>query len=591
MAKPQSDGKKRVTIVAVVQARMTSTRLPGKVLRPLAGQPVLWHVVTRLRRAASVSDVVIATSDETSDDPIAAFAAEMDVACVRGPLDNVLARFARVLESHPADIYVRVTGDCPLADPTFFDHIVQTLVESGGDYIDVDDPEHCIHEGMDPMSASALRRLIDEVSHDPVAREHTTGYFKKDPAFATKAMATVPPGHRVAQPVRISVDTPADLAFLEALYAETRAEAGLIDIRDVARLVDARPDLRAINAHVRQRGLDAEQRAILLICQAGPAVGFGHLARCTALAESFRARLSWGVTLVVEGGGESRARDAGFRTLTPPENLDGPWVGDLLRAERPDAVVVDVLDGLNRETLDAWRREGLVVCVVDDGSDRRLAADIAAYPPVPQVAGLEFADGTEVLSGWEWVVSAGDSTARVGCRERMLVVMGGSDPRGWTESVCRALADTAIEAGIDVVIGPGVADGDGLEHRVRGLLPQATVHRAPVTLAALLRDAGLVVTAFGVTAYEAVQNRTPAVLICADEDQRASAQPLEDAGVAVACAAKTPFDGAEAARLAAALWSDDDRLAVMAERSAALVDGHGADRLAHRIAERVEGRS
>jgi spore coat polysaccharide biosynthesis protein SpsF len=592
MAKPHSDIEKRVTIVAVVQARMTSTRLPGKVLRPLAGRPVLWHVIHRLRRSKLVSAVVVATSDEASDDPVAAFCADMDAPCVRGPLDDVLARFARVLDAHPADVYVRVTGDCPLCDPGFLDHIVGALIADGGDYIDVDDPEHCIHEGIDPMSAQALRRLIAEAADDPVAREHTTGYFKKNPAFAKKTLAAVPEGHRVSQPVRISVDTPADLAFLEALYAESGAAPGDLSIEDAVRLIEARPDLRAVNAHVRQRAFDQGQRAALLVCQAGHAVGFGHLSRALALAAAFRDRLSWGVTMVVCGGGENRAREAGLRVLTPADGLDGPWLSDLIRAERPDAVVVDVRDGLTRETVETWRAAGPLVAVVDDGSDRRLAADIAAYPPVPQLADLDWPKPVEVLSGWEWVVTGaeGDADAHASRRGdgRLLVTMGGSDPRGWTAPLCAALG--GHRGPLDVVIGPGVADAESVAAAVAAARQDACVHRAPAGLGPLLEQADVVVSAFGVTAYEAVQHAVPAVLICADGDQRASARAFEDAGVAVACAAQTPFDGADAAEAALALLDDAPRRARMAAAARGLVDGGGAVRLAARIAKRVEAR-
>src|SRR5580698_2680156 len=139
-------------IVAVIQARMGSTRLPGKVLKPIAGKPLLWHIVHRLKRSQFIEQVAIATSVNPRDDAIVEFGRENDVAVVRGPEDDVLARFARAAELLDADIIVRVSADAPFVDAGFIDHLVAALIEQNGDYVLLEEGAVTGHEGVDPFS-------------------------------------------------------------------------------------------------------------------------------------------------------------------------------------------------------------------------------------------------------------------------------------------------------------------------------------------------------------------------------------------------------------------------------------------------------
>src|ERR1700750_3327786 len=113
-------------IVAVIQARMGSTRLPGKVLKPIAGKPLLWHIVHRLRASRLIEDIAIATTTNPADEAIVEFAAAEGVTVLRGPEDDVLARFAMAAEAMDADVIVRVSSDAPFIDAHFVDHLIAT---------------------------------------------------------------------------------------------------------------------------------------------------------------------------------------------------------------------------------------------------------------------------------------------------------------------------------------------------------------------------------------------------------------------------------------------------------------------------------
>src|SRR5581483_8361543 len=132
--------------VAIIQARMGSTRLPGKVFRPVAGMPLLWHIVHRLKAARRIDDIAIATTTNPLDEAIVEFGRVEGITVIRGPEDNVLARFARAAEQLDADIIVRVSSDAPFIDAGFVDHLIQSLIAQDGDYVLMEEGEPCAHE-------------------------------------------------------------------------------------------------------------------------------------------------------------------------------------------------------------------------------------------------------------------------------------------------------------------------------------------------------------------------------------------------------------------------------------------------------------
>ncbi|MFA6440658.1 MAG: NTP transferase domain-containing protein, partial [Bacteriovoracaceae bacterium] len=121
--------------IAVIQARMSSTRLSGKVLLPLAGRPVIWHIVDRLKQCQYIDSVVVATSTDTSDDVLAEYLGNNNIACYRGSLTNVLDRFLVALHSTTNPFCVRITGDCPLIEPKFIDAQILALKQFDSDVV------------------------------------------------------------------------------------------------------------------------------------------------------------------------------------------------------------------------------------------------------------------------------------------------------------------------------------------------------------------------------------------------------------------------------------------------------------------------
>jgi len=228
-------------ILAVLQARMSSTRLPGKVMANLQGAPMILRQIERLRRSRRLDGVLVATSTDPSDDGLAAMLALHDVAVHRGPLDDVLARYAGALQAHPAEVVARLTADCPLADPEVIDATIDLLTTRGLDYA-ANTPAHRTYpKGLDVevMRASALLRAAREAA-DPYEREHVTPYLYRHPQmFAQDFISQAADEGEV----RWTVDRPDDLEFVRAVYGALYPGKPAFGSEDVRAFVRGRPDL------------------------------------------------------------------------------------------------------------------------------------------------------------------------------------------------------------------------------------------------------------------------------------------------------------------------------------------------------------
>lgn len=202
---------------AVLQARMSSSRLPGKVLRPLLGQPMILRQIERLRRCRRLDRIVVATSDHPSDDILAETLAGTGVEVVRGPLEDVLGRFLKVIETLglTGDM-VRLTADCPLADPDVIDACIDLRREGGFDYAS-NGQVRTWPRGLDveAFTVEALQRAGAEAVSD-YDREHVTPWlYRPGSPFRRGDLVQA----RDDSPLRWTVDLPEDFAFVERVYA------------------------------------------------------------------------------------------------------------------------------------------------------------------------------------------------------------------------------------------------------------------------------------------------------------------------------------------------------------------------------------
>lgn len=242
-----------VKTVAIIQARMGSTRLPGKVLMDLGGKTVLARVVQRVQRSRRVDEVVVATTESKQDTVLMEECERLGVLAIRGSSDDVLDRYWRAARERSAEIVIRVTSDCPLIDPELVDETVRVFLAKNADYCSNVFPRR-YPRGLDTevFTFAALDRAWRQ-AREPHQREHVTPYFYEHPELFRIASA---PGEEDYSTHRWTLDTPEDLNLLRGIYeslegAETRSW------REVLAFVETRPELMSLNAHVIQKPVPA----------------------------------------------------------------------------------------------------------------------------------------------------------------------------------------------------------------------------------------------------------------------------------------------------------------------------------------------
>jgi spore coat polysaccharide biosynthesis protein SpsF len=236
-------------VVAAIQARMGSTRLPGKVLRPIAGRPVIERIAERLAHCRELDEVVVATSVEPRDDAVAALAGRLGLRCVRGSEHDLVERIVLTASSTDADAVVRITADCPLVDPGLVDRVVQRWRESGGalDYVSNVFPA-TYPDGLDVelITRATLERL-ERDAREPSFRDAPTSYIWAHPAAFRIANVAHDANLRG---LRWTLDYPEDLAFIDAVFRELGRDDVVFTMREVLDLLRRRPELRELNRHL-----------------------------------------------------------------------------------------------------------------------------------------------------------------------------------------------------------------------------------------------------------------------------------------------------------------------------------------------------
>lgn len=238
--------------LAIVQARMGSTRLPGKVLRPILGHPMLWHIVQRVRKAPGVTEVVVATGDRSSDDAVAEMCRSSGIAVFRGNESDVLDRFYQAARQFQGDPLLRITGDCPFADPELIGRVLAVYQSGSYDHVGVATGAGAIYlkearfpDGLDAecFSLAALERAWREAT-DPRDREHVTPYiwrnkhlFRCGHVFSEQDLSNL----------RWTVDNEVDFRVVSEAYHALYDENRPFLMKDILAYLATRTDLAAAN--------------------------------------------------------------------------------------------------------------------------------------------------------------------------------------------------------------------------------------------------------------------------------------------------------------------------------------------------------
>jgi spore coat polysaccharide biosynthesis protein SpsF len=238
--------------VATIEARMTSSRLPGKVLAPLGGKPALEVMVERLRKVPAIDQIVIATTSNETDNPVQELAERLGIGFWRGSEDDVLQRVLDAATAHDADVIVEFTGDCPLIDPEIAGQVIDTYRNAGVDYVS-NVMTRSFPMGMETQVFA--RRILEDVARrtqDKVDHEHVSLYIYRNPQLYSLRNVEAPAA--LTRPdLRLTLDTKEDLTVISSVYEALSKRSPSFSLSEMLAFLDANPAISAINSAVKHR--------------------------------------------------------------------------------------------------------------------------------------------------------------------------------------------------------------------------------------------------------------------------------------------------------------------------------------------------
>ena len=229
-----------MSTVAILQARMTSTRLPGKVMLDLHGAPMIQRQLERVSRANLIDKIVVATSTDPSDDELVEFVERLGFEVERGPLNDVLARYVQVIERLDPSVVVRLTADCPIASPSVIDQVIAGFRAGDYDYFS-NTLQPTFPDGLDAeVARSSVLTWVNSNSTDGHEHEHVTlGVYRRPDRFRVGNLAS----EKNHSDLRWTVDNSFDLDFVRSVYAELYEEKPEFEYEDVLELLERQPEL------------------------------------------------------------------------------------------------------------------------------------------------------------------------------------------------------------------------------------------------------------------------------------------------------------------------------------------------------------
>jgi spore coat polysaccharide biosynthesis protein SpsF len=238
--------------VAIIEARMTSTRLPGKIMLPIFGKPMLELLIERLKRATMLDQIIVATTNNLTDDVVESLTHKLGVGCFRGSEEDVLSRVLGAAHAFSTGAIVEITGDCPLIDPFIVDRVIRIYHEKGYDYVS-NTLKRTYPRGMDTQVFSTT--VLEEAARrtdDPVDHEHVSLFIYEHPEIFSlfNVVSNLPEKY---WDIRLTVDTEEDFQLIKAIFEELYPQNPAFTLGDVMNLLEKRKDLLELNRNIRQK--------------------------------------------------------------------------------------------------------------------------------------------------------------------------------------------------------------------------------------------------------------------------------------------------------------------------------------------------
>lgn len=575
-------------IIAVVGARLNSSRLPKKHFLPLAGKPLIERLWERLAKVDRFTEIILATTDDSYNAPLKEWAEATGRKCVayQGAIDDLMGRVDSVVRQFDADILVYVCGDCPLVEPATIDRMLDKIEgESGVDTVGFSlsaKGNRVIHEGFDVFRRGFWDRMVD-VASAPFEKEHVGAvYHHLNKVMPTVKGEVLEPEEYYSVEHRISVDTPSDYRFMRRVYAEWYSVNGgktIVDLKHVIAQIQQDASLRRINEHVYQKTIRDTSIKAVIVTESGPRVGMGHLMRMLAATAALQDHLGANVKLIIRGEALEIPDLALVNHSWVPELTSELWRevlenSDLLifdLKEKPEAKFEKVLQ-LSKKCM---------IVGIDLPAKNATSCDLV-WLPTFFTENIDAFSDKEVCVGWDCFLLKDSPLWQPRLqgtqRKKVLVLCGGSDAAGLGKALPeKMLHQLPANVEIDWVQGPYasepiVSDGD--------LGDRFSILFAPTDLPSLYAEYDAVVCVYGVSYFECLRAGVPTIVF----DAIGAAQSGEWLQLGKLFPDNVALDCEDAiSKLAALLLSSPDER----DDDITFKLRQGSKNFAHEIAERI----
>lgn len=526
--------------IAIVQARMGSSRFPGKMLTNLHGRPLIDYSLSRLCTLlvpeGPISRVVVATSHEKSDDLLVDHIRMSwpEIPVVRGPEGNVLARFIMTLEKYPSETVLRITGDCPLLNIQNIPSMIDSHKRADADITNYMPGFEYVDKGIEVVSAKALRKAAADPQTRPDDREHVTSVMYRYPE-RYRVNYVQSEDYLMRGDIRLTVDEPRDLEFLEELLKKINGDFSRIHLIDIVKIVENNPQLTTFNADTGRKTTRHELVRLGFRCDGDSRIGLGHIVGCLRLAKILSRELGVGAEFIVrkQASVVRMIKEAGYSCEILEEDISP--VQDIKRVAHKihESDLSGVVINFNKEYLDRYaqhfktiKQTGKSLIFIDNPLPTLyMTGDLVMNAlPHPDYEGYDPSLHSSCYDGLDYFIPDDSFDLYRGRKrrtrdtiERVLVTMGGGDSENLTGLVLKELEAWGFAGHVDVILGSANPHEREMSNLVDTLSFSANISRNVDDMPRRIWEADIGFSSLGLTTYEMALLGLPAIILTGTE--------------------------------------------------------------------------
>ncbi len=571
-------------VLVLILARLTSNRLPKKHLRLIGNKPLIWHVIKRINQVKSDNKIVLATGPESENKELADYVEKYGVETYFDEdVNDVTGRIARCGKFYDKNIVVTISGDCPLIDPEFIDEGIKLLQTESTDFIYVDHSKYqCLHEGVGFHTLEAWKK-IDALSLTWFHKEHPASIMKEKKWMFNGSEITPKIKYR-RHDFRMSVDTRADLLFMNEVFERTAQKDNIVDLQNVVELIDKDPNLKKINSHVHQKGVEEKSKLFLIITHASSEIGMGHLSRSIALATELQESHAVNTIFYVNNKETFDLLDGeGFKCFIGFNQTNNIDLKKLINEYNVNCLILDLRKETLHDEFNNVEEFGISVVLIDNLPLTKFEKTMSIIPAIDIGADNQ----KNVFMGKEYIILRREidylrKKVNPHSIDEIAVLSGGSNIPDI--ELLRSLAGLNDSVFINFIIGP-YANREKLELILKNInININIINKNPNNILQEIKKSRMILTPFGVTTYEAIALGTPVLIYkVINQEDRQLVKYLSNNDIV--------FDGLdvkdteELTNMIDKLTQDDALLKYKVKKSHQFIDGLGVERVANKIIE------